>query len=114
MITLITGAASSGKSPFAEKVATDEQNDTLYYVATMHALDGEGNQRIIRHRAMREGKGFTTIECYTNIGSIQIDHHSTVLLECIPNLLANEMFDTDGAKENSVEKNSFRPTRAFR
>ena len=40
-------------------------------------------------------KNFITIEQYTDIDKIQIPVHSAVLLECMGNLCANEMFRDD-------------------
>ena len=44
------------------------------------------------HRRMRADKGFLTVEQYTDTGSADIPDGSAVLLECMGNLLANEMF----------------------
>ena len=48
-------------------------------------------------------KGFETVECYTGLHKVQVPENSTVLLECMSNLVANEMFQEDGAHENTVE-----------
>ncbi|MBR3182387.1 MAG: bifunctional adenosylcobinamide kinase/adenosylcobinamide-phosphate guanylyltransferase [Eggerthellaceae bacterium] len=61
MMVLVTGGASSGKSAFAERVALSLPGPHAY-VATMRHGDSETEARIARHRAMREGKGFETIE----------------------------------------------------
>ena len=45
---------------------------------------------------MRYGKGFRTIEKYTDIININLSENCGMLLECIGNLCANEMF----AEEN--------------
>lgn len=56
-----------------------------------------------RHRKMRQGKGFETVECYTGLDKIRLPENCTVLLECMSNLVANEMFQEEGAHENTVE-----------
>ena len=61
MMVLVTGGASSGKSVFAERVTLSLPGPHAY-VATMRHGDAETEARIARHRAMREGKGFKTIE----------------------------------------------------
>ena len=61
MMVLVTGGASSGKSAFAEHVALSLPGPHIY-AATMRHGDGETEARIARHRAMREGKGFETVE----------------------------------------------------
>ena len=63
MIHLVTGGSGSGKSAYAEKLVTEQyKEDFKYYIATMQVYDEEGKARIKRHRQMRSGKGFTTIE----------------------------------------------------
>lgn len=63
MIHLVTGGSGSGKSAYAEKLVTAQyKGDSKYYIATMQVYDEEGKARIERHRQMRSGKGFTTIE----------------------------------------------------
>lgn len=99
MIYIITGVSGSGKSEYAENLAVElAAGAPLYYVATMEPYGQEGQARIRRHHALRAGKGFQTIECYRNItkiiGEIGEDRFGsgTILLECMSNLLANELF----------------------
>lgn len=101
MITLITGASSSGKSGIAETAAQNQAAEHLFYIATMHQYDDECVRRIRLHREMRAEKGFETIEKYTDIGDINIPSHSTCLLECLSNLLANEMYDKEGSGDGA-------------
>ena len=53
---------------------------------------------------MRKEKGFVTKECYTGLKEIDLPEHSTVLLDCMSNLTANEMFQEQGAKVHTVEE----------
>ena len=69
----------------------------------MFPFDEESLKRIDRHRAMRRDKGFETVECYTDLLSAEIPEDSVSLLECMSNLVANEMFQDNGAKENTVD-----------
>lgn len=99
---LITGGSASGKSEYGETKACElkkENNGELYYVAAMYPYDEESKDRIRRHRRMRDGKGFETIECHSDIGSVEgmIPEGSTVLIECMSNLLANELYLKNGA-----------------
>ena len=55
-------------------------------------------------KKMRAGKGFETIECYTGLKDVPISGDSVVLLECMSNLTANEMFEENGAHQNTVEE----------
>lgn len=45
---------------------------------------------------MRAGKGFETVERYTALDELVLPKGSVVLLECMTNLVANEMFREDG------------------
>lgn len=91
MLILITGGSKNGKSHIAEKlIASAEQ--PKFYIATMEPNCGEALSAIERHRGIREGKGFETIEKYTDIHEIKLPPNSAVLLECVCNLCANEMF----------------------
>ena len=54
-----------------------------------------------RHRDMRFGKGFETVECYTGLSGVKVPEGCIVLLECMSNLVANEFFREDGTHENT-------------
>lgn len=103
MITLVTGGSGSGKSAYAEDVLTGFGSCERIYIATMYLFDEESKKRVERHRRMRAEKNFTTIECYTGLKHVQVPKGACVLLECMSNLTANEMFQEDGAKERTVE-----------
>ena len=96
MITVITGGSGSGKSAYAEQMVLDAEDLNRIYIATMFPFDEESHRRIARHRAMRAEKKFTTLECYTGLKHLKIPEHSCVLLECMSNLTANEMFQENG------------------
>lgn len=89
MIYVITGGSGSGKSEFAENIAVS-LCDSPVYIATMADSGEESKKRIARHRKMRENKNFITVERYTDIGGAEV--FGTALIECISNLVANEMF----------------------
>lgn len=102
MLYLITGGSGSGKSEYAEKLAVsmhqkEEEAGGLYYIATMYPYDAECRERICRHRAMRKGKGFWTQECFVHMEQFHAGKKDVVLLECMSNLLANEMYQEDGS-----------------
>ena len=94
MIVLVYGGGSSGKSAYAEDYVCQTQYKNKYYLATMSATDPESLERIKRHRKLREGKSFITLEESVDIVNAidKIDSDSVVLLECMSNLVANEMF----------------------
>ena len=101
MIRVVYGGSGSGKSEYAENIAVLEKHSNLYYIATMEPYDDESFKKIERHRLMRQSKNFQTIECFTDISSIVIDSPGLVLLECMSNLVANEIFSDKGAKEDA-------------
>ena len=104
MIHLITGGSGSGKSAYAEEQILRLNGNTRIYIATMYPYDEESHQRIARHRRMRAEKSFTTIECYRDLKSVSVPGQADVLLECMSNLTANEMFQPDGAGKNAEEQ----------
>ena len=104
MMTVVTGGSGSGKSAFAEDKILSFGPGKRIYVATMHPYDEESHKRVARHRNMRAGKGFETVECYTGLKNLDFSEDGVVLLECMSNLAANEMFEEDGAGENTVEE----------
>ncbi len=104
MIYLVTGGSGSGKSAYAEEKLCSLGNYNRIYFATMEVSDKEGRKKVERHRKLREGKAFTTIEQGKNLKEIKIPKNSLVLLECMSNLLANEMYAPGGAGEDSVSE----------
>ena len=100
MLHIVYGGSASGKSSYAESFALSLQGDgRLLYIATMYPykwntkeIDPETMQRIERHRAMRADKGFDTVECYRHVEHIVAKRQDVLLLECMSNLVANEMF----------------------
>lgn len=104
MLIVVTGGSGSGKSEYAENIAVSFGKEPLIYIATMLPFGEESKEKIQRHRQMREKKRFQTLECFTNLSEISFKKKPIVLLECMSNLLANEMFLETGAKESSVEQ----------
>ncbi len=103
MLHVITGGSGSGKSRYAEQQILDLGPARRIYIATMHPYDEESFARIDRHRAMRAEKNFDTLECYTGLKALTVPPDANVLLECMSNLTANEMFEPEGAGDQTVE-----------
>lgn len=103
MLHIITGGSGSGKSAYAEKQILELGNEKRYYIATMHPFDEESYRRIERHRIMRSGKGFETVEKYTHLEELEFPKNADVLLECMSNLIANEMYEENGSGDRAVE-----------
>jgi len=104
MLILVTGGSGSGKSEFAENLVLELHTKPYLYIATMYPFDEECHQRIARHRNMRAEKEFDTLECYTGLKDADVSGYGTVLLECMSNLTANEMYQEGGAGDRCVEE----------
>lgn len=109
MFYLILGGSGSGKSEYAENLVLrlSEENPRIY-LATMQVYGEEGKKRVERHRKLREHKNFYTVEQTRNIAecAAACKPEATVLLECMSNLTANEMFLDEGVmpEDAVVEK----------
>lgn len=118
MMHVITGGSGSGKSAYAEMWLTGkrEKNEAgkiicpYLYIATMRPFGAETQKKIERHRKMRAGKGFQTLECYGDLRTldpaIQVwktnqksENYKAegILLECVSNLLADVLYREDGS-----------------
>lgn len=129
MLHVITGGSGSGKSAYAEAEAVrlskaGNRNLKKYYIATMEPFGEETLRKIHRHREMRAGKGFKTVECYVDLAgkAAQLagevsgegvvleskddrnERKSVILLECMSNLVANELYRPDGAGKRTAER----------
>ncbi|MBE6014452.1 MAG: bifunctional adenosylcobinamide kinase/adenosylcobinamide-phosphate guanylyltransferase [Lachnospiraceae bacterium] len=106
MITLVCGGSGSGKSEYAESLVLKLGGSKRFYIATMQPFDNEAYAKIERHRKMRSTKGFETIEAQTDLPSVTFPggEKGDVLLECISNLVANEMYSPEGAGEKTIER----------
>ena len=103
MMILLTGGSGCGKSTFGEGLVLRFPLPR-YYVATMRPYGAESMKKIERHRELRREKQFTTIERQTDVGGIVLPEKGTVLLECLCNLSANEMFDDEGNECDPFQK----------
>lgn len=99
-ITFITGGVRSGKSTFAEKMASvswkAENYGQLHYIAAMQPSDEEMKQRIEKHQEDRgrSGLNWKTWEKPTSISELAVNfsHEDVVLLDCLTTWLNNELF----------------------
>lgn len=113
MTTLIIGYPDSGKSAMAEKMVTEiSEPEERIYLATMIPFGQEGRDRIARHRKLREGKGFRTVEAPFDVRNavtaleqegIELQN-MTVLLECVSNLTANELFERHTGRDELIPR----------
>lgn len=96
MFVLIIGGSGSGKSEYAEQRLQMADGVQKIYLATMQPFGQEGAERIARHRKLRAGKGFATVECPDHIEALALAEDADVLLEDLSNLLSNEIFSPAG------------------
>lgn len=98
MLILVTGGAASGKSAHAERLLCEAAPSSRLYLATMQPFGAAAQARIARHRALRRGKGFETVECPLGLQNLSLARrYDGILLEDLGNLLANEIFAPEGA-----------------
>jgi len=103
MITLLTGGSKCGKSSIAEGLLNGFHGEK-YYIAAMEPYGEDAQRAIARHREMRRGKGFHTIERARNIDTLILPAAGSdccALLECLTTLCANEMFTPNGITDPS-------------
>lgn len=118
MIHMVTGGSGSGKSAYAEDWILKKQKENLalqfgrefeedmlplLYIATMIPYGEEAKKKIERHHRLRAGKGFITVERYTDLKNLEIPANSGILLECVSNLAANELYRADGTMKERKE-----------
>lgn len=106
MMFLVTGGANSGKSAYAEQLCMGLGGRRVY-LAAMRPSGREGRERVSKHRSLRAGKGFETIECYESFPAAVDDPRvkgAAVLLECLGNVVANELFSGPFEPAGAVER----------
>lgn len=108
MLTLVIGGSGSGKSEYAENYITKLEPEQKIYLATMYPWDEESKRRIERHRNMRAKKNFQTIECFYGLKEAVDEwcelETKTVFLDCMSNLVANEMYCNEGFLQKDQSK----------
>ena len=104
MLILVSGGSGSGKSEFAESLVVSSGLEERVYLATMQVWDEESVRRVERHRAMRAGKGFQTLECPTGLDKLEVPSGSALLLEDLSNLSANEYFAPQGGGKGAFDR----------
>ena len=102
---LITGGSGCGKSEYGEYRVIKEHMPFRFYVACMEVYGEEGRRKVERHRALRAGKGFVTLEKPRRLSGLILkgEGKKAVILECISNLAANAMFEKEGVLPDAEE-----------
>ena len=93
-LTLILGGARSGKSSYAERLATGRGGQVLY-IATAQPLDGEMAERIANHQKNRSAS-WQTLEIPSAVGALLQSRMqsgtlpaSVILVDCLTLLVSN-------------------------
>ena len=95
MTVFLSGGAKCGKSSFAQDLTVAlAEGGRHYYVATMIPSGEEDYDRIRRHLADREGMGFETVECFTNLLNVA-DPQGTFLVDSVTSLIQNALFPAE-------------------
>ena len=104
MDILISGGCKNGKTAHALALAEKlSAGKTKYYVASMIPYDSEDDERIQKHIAEREGRGFVTLEVGRDIAACLHDPNGIYVIDSVTALLTNEMF-RDGAVDTKAEE----------
>ena len=94
-LILVTGGARSGKSSFAESL-TDPFAGKRTYIATAPLLDEEMVQRVARHKELRAGKGWQTLEEEVDLcGALkkaQENGAQAILVDCLTLWINNLLY----------------------
>ena len=100
MVILIFGQAGSGKSRYAEERLSGLSGNPKIYVAMSQVNDDEMRERVKNHRAMREGRGFLTVERTRELCGAGIPYGSGVIVESLTSWTANVMFSYGEVKSS--------------
>ena len=104
-ITLILGGARSGKSSYAEKLASDLGSSVLY-IATAEAGDAEMAARIAAHREKRPDQ-WQLLEAPRFVGEslARLDGRPDVLLlDCLTLLVSNIVVSLEKQSQHEIEE----------
>jgi adenosylcobinamide kinase/adenosylcobinamide-phosphate guanylyltransferase len=91
-VVFVLGGARSGKSAYAERLATESGLDRVY-VATAEPGDAEMAERIAHHRS-RRGEGWRTVEAPRELEAALAENAGegrAVLVDCLTLWLSNLM-----------------------
>lgn len=103
-LVLILGGARSGKSAYAQKLAT-ELGQRVLYIATAEARDEEMAQRIATHRLARPAI-WQTLEAPRYVGAALAgveDSPEVLLLDCLTLLVSNILLFMEGKPQEDIE-----------
>lgn len=99
-VTLITGGVRSGKSSYAQRMASERTSNPVY-LATSRVWDEEYRQRIERHKADR-GPQWTTVEEERALSRHDFTGR-TVVVDCVTLWCTNFFYDLDSDVNRTLE-----------
>jgi adenosylcobinamide kinase/adenosylcobinamide-phosphate guanylyltransferase len=107
-LTLILGGVRSGKSAYAEALAS-RLGRRVFYIATAEALDDEMRGRVATHQARRP-PDWRTLEVSLHVGAtlqamLDVMEADVLLLDCLTMLVSNVILSTgvDGTQRQVDE-----------
>ena len=118
-ITLIIGGCRSGKSRYAQRLA-ERLGERRLFIATAPVVDDEMRRRVARHREMRRGRGWDTIEENIHLAQCLRDatNHEVVLCDCLTLWVGNLQFaasqEGSSLEEETIVRHSREVCRAAR
>lgn len=104
MITLVLGGARSGKSQYAQTLASRAAD--VVFVATAQPSDDEMRAKIARHRQERPA-AWKTVEAPLDLEAAVREHGSRsvfLLIDCLTTFTANLMLRGDGQNDAIFER----------
>ena len=107
-ITLVLGGARSGKSAYAENLAT-QTKQTVVYAATAQIRDKAIQERVDLHQQTRPSE-WLTVESPLNLGAVLHEHAkkgNTVLVDCLTMWVTNMLCEEDAKAVLKQKQKSF-------
>ncbi|MBP2018432.1 adenosylcobinamide kinase/adenosylcobinamide-phosphate guanylyltransferase [Symbiobacterium terraclitae] len=105
-LILVMGGARSGKSRWAERLASAHRR--VVYLATAQPGDAEMAQRIARHRADRPAHWRTVEELFSPgaalAPALDAEPADAVLLDCVTMLLSNHLLQAEEGFEERARR----------
>jgi adenosylcobinamide kinase/adenosylcobinamide-phosphate guanylyltransferase len=99
-IIFITGGSRSGKSIYAQRIA-ESISGARTYIATCPVIDKEMEDRIRKHKEVRQSASWQTIEEVTDLaGALRRSKGSgVVLVDCLTLWINNLMYEAEQEKK---------------